>query len=234
MSMFKFDGSGLLKLCKEMEKWPKLVKQSQAATLNDMAFRFKDEAANSIIENFTSRRPDFTKRQMRVQKATVSNMEAVAGSVGAPNSPFTGFVEFLGSPDKRTRAPTIAGRKGNMKNILPQKYRMAPGANFPSTGDMDGGLTTAAKLAVLHRRGVKTFIMPGPEGFPAGLYEFVPGETTDYGRPKVRMVQSFRKPAQPKKFDWINAALSKITEAWVSMTHNKNIEAALMKSRRKL
>jgi len=136
-----------------MEKWPKLVKQAEVATLNDMAFRFKEEAANSIIENFTSRRPDFTKRVMRVQKATVSNMEAVAGSVGMPNSPFTGFTEFLGQPDKRVRAPTLTGRKGNMKNILPQKNRMAPGANFPSTGDIDGGLTTAAKLAVLHGRG---------------------------------------------------------------------------------
>ena len=231
MAMFKFDGSGLKKFCKELEKLPAVIRKAEAQTLNNIVFKFHEEAAAAITGEFVSRRPNFVLRQMRYDRATPANLQAAAGSVGANNSPFTGFVEFLGQPDKRVRAPTIAGRGGVAKNILPKANRLMPGANFPGTDDMDGNLPIAAKLDILHRRGTKRFLMGGPQ-FPAGLYEFESGKQTDKGRPKVRMVQSFKKPAPTKKFDWIAAALSKITEAWVTMTHNKNIEAEFAKMKR--
>jgi len=168
---------------------------------------------------------------MRYERATPANLQAAAGSVGANNSPFTGFVEFLGAQDQRVRAPTLAGRGGQKANILPKANRLMPGVNFPSTGDMDGNLPIGARLDILHRRGVKRFVMSGTE-FPAGLYEFT-NELTENGRgKKVRMVQSFKKPKQPRRFDWIAAALSKITEAWVTMTHNKNLQAEFEKMKR--
>jgi len=228
--MFSFNGAGLRKFCKELEKLPAVIRKAEAQTLNNIAYKFREEAATAITGEFTSRRPDFVLRQMRYERATPANLQAAAGSVGANNSPFTGFTEFLGQPDRRVRSPTLAGRGGQKANILPKANRMTPGANFPSTGDMDGNLPIGARLDILHRQGKKRFIMSGPE-FPAGLYAFT-DELTDKGKPRVKMVQSFKPPKPTRRFDWIAAALSKITEAWVTMTHNKNVEAEFMKMKR--
>jgi hypothetical protein len=228
--MFSFNGAGLKKFCKELEKLPALVRKAEAQTLSNMAYKFRTEAAASISGEFVSRRPDFVLRQMRYEKATPANLQSVAGSVGVNNSPFTGFVEFLGQPDQRVRSPTIAGRKGQKANILPKTSRMTPGVNFPNVDDIDGNIPIGGRLDILSRRGVKRFVMNGPQ-FPAGMYEFT-NELTDRGRPKVKMLQNFKKPAPTRKFDWIAAALSKITEAWVTMTHNKNIEAEFAKMKR--
>jgi len=86
----------------------------------------------------------------------------------------------------------------------------------------------------LRRRGVKRFVMNGPDAAPfsAGLYEFT-NELTERGKPRIKLLQSFKKPAQTRRYDWISAALSKISEAWVNAKHNKNIEAALIKMKRK-
>jgi hypothetical protein len=234
MGMFSFDGSGLRKFAAELGKLPKVIKQAEAQTLNNIAFKFREESAAAIIKNFTSRRPDFVKRQMRYERATPSNLMAIAGLVGLENNPFTGFTEFLGEPDKRVRSPTIAGRKGQKQNILPKANRMTPGVNFPNVNDIDNNIPIGGMLDILHRRGVKRFIMNGPDAAPfsEGLYEFTDELTENRRGKKVRMVQSLKKPAQTRRFDWINAALSKITESWVEMTHNKNIEAVFSKMKR--
>jgi hypothetical protein len=233
MAMFKFDGSGLKKFAAELGRLPALVRKAEAQTLSNMAYKFRTEAAASISGEFVSRRPDFVLRQMRYEKATPANLQAVAGSVGVDNSPFSGFVEFLGQPDKRVRSPTLAGRGGQKANILPKANRMTPGVNFPSTDDLDGNIPIGGRLDILSRRNVKRFIMNGPDAAPfnEGLYEFT-NELTDRGKHRVKMIQSFKKPAPTRKFDWIAAALSKITEAWVTMTHNKNIEAEFAKLKR--
>ena len=234
MGMFSFNGSGLKKFCRELERLPARVRNAEAQTLSNIAFRFREEAAAAISGEFTSRRPDFVLRQMRYERATPANLQSAAGSVGAINSPFTGFVEFLGAPDQRVRSPTLAGRGGQKKNILPKTSRMTPGVNFPNVDDIDGNIPIGGRLDILHRRGVRRFVMNGPDAssFGAGLYEFT-NELTDRGKPKVRMVQSFKKPAPTRKFDWIAAALSKITEAWVEVTHNKNLQAEFAKMKRK-
>jgi len=229
MGAFSFNGQGLKQFAKELGKLPGLIKKSEAATLNSIAFKFREEAANAIIGEFVSRRPDFVKRQFRVTKATTANMEAIAGSVGVGNNPaFTGFTEFLGEPDKRERAPTLeGGRGGRAETVLSKLNRLMPGADIPKADEGSYGLPIPAMLSMLHRQGKKRFILGGVE-FPPGLYEFT-NEETDKGQPKVRMVQSFKKPAQPRRFDWIAAALSKITDTFVTMTHNKNIEREFMK-----
>jgi hypothetical protein len=233
MSAFSFNGAGLKKFADELGKLPALVKKAEAQTLSNMAYKFREEAAKAVTDEFTARRPDFILRQMRYQRATPSNLEAIAGSVGVNGSPFTGFIEFLGKQDQRKRVPTLAARGGNKAAILPKANRMLAGADFPNLDEGDDyGLPIAARLAMLYKQGTaKRFIMGGPE-FPAGLYEFEKGKQTEKGQPKVRMVQSFRKPKPTRRFDWIAAALSKITEAWVTMTHNKNIEAEFMKTKR--
>jgi len=226
--MFTFDDRGLKQFTAELDKLPLLYKKAMAATLNDEAFKFKDEAAGAIIGEFTSRRPDFVKRQMRVSKAAPDSMEATAGSVGVGNNPaFTGFAEPLGQPSKKVRAPTLAGRGGQAANILPQRNRMMPGANFPDTQKMDGSLPIGAKLDILHRQGTRRFLMGGPE-FPAGLYEFT-GEETNKGRPKVRMVQSFKKPKQQRRFDWVAKALAAITPEWIAGRMRKNMDFEVKK-----
>jgi hypothetical protein len=232
--MFSFNGAGLKKFCKELEKLPARVRNAEAQTLSNIAFRFREEAAAAISGEFISRRPDFVLRQMRYERATPANLQAVAGSVGLDNSNFTGFVEQLGKPDQRVRAPTIAGRGGSAKNILPKANRMTPGVNFPNVDDIDGNIPIGGRLDILSRRNVKRFIMNGPDAAPfsAGLYEFT-NELTENGRgKKVRMVQSFKKPKQPRRFDWIASALSKITEAWVTATHNNNLQAEFEKMKR--
>jgi len=228
--MFSFNGSGLKHFCKELGKLPALLRRAESQTLNDIAFQFKTEAEKSIIENLTSRRPEFVRRVFRVEKSNPGSLQAIAGTVQLDGSSFTGFIEQLGQTDRRVRAPTMRGRGGTAGNILPKQNRMMKGANFPDAREMDGNLPIAARLDILHRQGKKRFLMGGPE-FPAGLYEFT-GELTDRGKQKVRMVQNFKKPAQTRRFDWVTAALSKISEAWVNMTHNRNIEAALMKMKR--
>jgi hypothetical protein len=223
---FKFDGSGLKKFCKELDKLPELYRKAMADTLNDQAFKFKEEAANAIIGEFTSRRPDFVKRAMRVKKATPGAMEAIAGSAGFENNPaFSGFTEFLGAPDKRQRAPTMAARGGNKAAILPKANRMLAGVDFPNLDDGDVyGLPIAARLSMFHKQGAaKRFIMGGPE-FPAGLYEFEKGKKTERGQPKVRMIQNFQTPASPRLFDWVQKALAAITPDWISERMTKNLD----------
>jgi hypothetical protein len=224
MAAFSFNGEGLKKFVAELNKLPALYDKAIAATLNDQAFKFKEEAAAAIIGEFTSRRPDFVKREIRVKKATASSMEAIAGSVGIENNPaFSGFVEMLGAQDTRIRTPTLAGRGGQAAKILPQQNRLMPGANFPDTREMDENLPIAARLSILHRRGQTRFLLGGPE-FPAGFYAFEKGKQDKAGRPKVQMLQSLRKPKAPRRFDWIQKALAAITPDWISERLNKNLD----------
>jgi hypothetical protein len=229
---FSFNGAGLKAFAKELGKLPAVIRKAEADTLNNIAFKFREESAAAITGEFTSRRPDFVLRQMRYQRATPANLESVAGSVGVANNPaFTGFIEPLGKPDTRKKAPTHKGGRGEQKkNIVARANRMIPGAEFPEVDDdIPYGLPVAAQLSMLHRQGKKRFKIKSAK-FAPGLYGFT-GGTTEQGEPEISMIQSFREPAQPRRFDWIAAALSKITEAWVEMTHNKNIvnEFAKMK-----
>jgi len=231
--MFKFDGSGLRKFCKELGKLPERLRKAESQTLNDIAFQFKTEAENSIIGNLVSRRPEFVRRSFRVDKASPESLQAIAGTVLLDGSSFTGFTEQLGQPDKRVRAPTLRGRGGRAGNILPKTARMMKGANFPNTEDMDGNIPIAGRLDILARRGVKRFVMNGPDAssFSAGLYEFT-NELTERGKPKVKMLQNFKKPAQPRRFDFISQAMAKITQAVVDAIHGRNVMRELEKMKR--
>jgi hypothetical protein len=236
--MFSFNGAALKKLSKELGKLPKLIEQAEAMTLNNMAFKFKEEAANAIIGEFTSRRPDFVKRQFRVTKATAANLQAIAGSVGVAGSEsFTGFVEMLpGESDDRERVPTMAARYGNPLNMIPKNMRMNPGQNFPEITDADD---IPPMLAMIYRAQGEQggVIIRGGQGWTPGLYKF--GKPKGTGRSAkermpVKLVQSFEKPKQPRKFDWIAAALSKITDAFVSDAHNKNLDYLAKKQLKKV
>jgi len=81
------------------------ISLAESQTLNDIAFQFKTEAEKSIVENLTSRRPEFVRRVFRVEKASPGGLQAIAGTVQLDNSTFTGFIEQLGGADKRIRAP---------------------------------------------------------------------------------------------------------------------------------
>jgi len=233
VSMFFFDGSGLKKFAAELGKLPALLRKAEIQTLNDIAFQFKTEAENSIIGNLVSRRPEFVRRSFRVDKASPESLQAIAGTVQLDGSSFTGFVEQLGQADRRTRAPTLRGRGGQAGNILPKTARMMKGANFPNTEDMDGNIPIAGRLDILARRGVKRFVMNGPDTSPfsAGLYEFT-NELTERGKPKVKMLQNFKKPAQPRRFDFISTAMAKITQAVVDGFYGRNVMKELEKMKR--
>jgi hypothetical protein len=226
MSAFSFNGSALKKLSQELGKLPKLIEQAEAATLNNMAFRFKEDAAASIIENYTARRPDFIKRQMRVTKATTNNMTAIAGSVGDGKN-FTGFIEFLGEPDLRERAPTMFARGDNPANIMPKSMRLTPDQNFPEVSDAG---EVGSVLAMLHRsQGAKAGVIIRAAGWTPGLYKFT-GKPKGMGRTAkerlpVRLVQKLDKPKkQTRKFDWIAAGLAGITDDFVNNVHIKNLD----------
>jgi hypothetical protein len=233
MGMFKADVSGLRKFCMELGKLPALLRRAESQTLNDMAFNFKAEAEKSIIENLMSRRPEFVRRVFRVEKSSADTLQATAGTVQLDNSAFTGFTEQLGKPDQRVRAPTLAGRGGQARNILPRTSRMMKGAKFPNINELDGNIPVAGRLDLLDRRGVKRFVMTGPDAAPfsEGLYEFT-GELTERGKPKVKMLQNFKKPAQPRRFDFIAAAMAKITQAVVDAIHGRNVMKELQKMKR--
>jgi hypothetical protein len=236
MSAFRFDGAGLKAFCKELEKLPKMIQQAQAMTLNNAAFKFRDEAANAIISEFTNRRPDFVRRQFRVTKATAANMEAVAGSVGVANNPaFTGFLEMLpGEGDDRRRFPTLFARGDNASNIVPKKNRMNAGEQFPVVDSSEYGIPAA--LSMLYRAGAKGFIIRGEGlGFAPGLYQFT--APTNTGRDAtareklpVKLVQKIGKPKKaPRKLDWITIALSKITDAFMTEQNIKNLDYLVKK-----
>jgi hypothetical protein len=196
MGMFKFEGSGLKKFCKELEKLPKLIEQAEAMTLNNMAFKFKEEAAAGIIGNFTSRKPGFVRSSFRVQKATAGSMEAIAGSIALGNS--TGFVEMLGESDARERVPTLFARGGSAANTMPKQNRLMPGANFPDASEED---SVAQFLAGQYRSGAAqsggAFVVRGNNTpFAPGLYRFKKGGSgkTAKERFPLKMAQRFDKP----------------------------------------
>ena len=236
--MFGIDSKELEKYMKLIDKMPTLAKRAIAATLNNMAFKHKAEAANVIKEKFTVRNSAFIDRQMRVDKAKpsdeINQMQAVSASVLVDgNESFTGFEEMVTGKETRTRGPTLAGRKGQPQKILPKTSRMMKGANFPDTREMGDNLPIAAKLDILHRRGVKRFLMGGPE-FPAGLYEFEAGAKTKRVQPgpSVIMVQKTENPFKktPEKFDWPEAATERITDEWILEQYQKNLEYQIEKN----
>jgi len=235
--MFKFDGSALKKFCKELDKLPKLIEQAEAMTLNNMAFKFKDEAAAAISENFTSRKPAFVRSSFRVQKATVNSMEATAGSIALGNS--TGFIEMLGESDTRERVPTMFARGGNAANTMPKQNRLMPGSDFPDASEEE---SVSQFLAAQFRSGAAqaggAFVVRGNNTpFAPGLYRFQKGGTgkTAKERFPVRMAQRFDPPKKaPRKFDWISAGLRGITEEFVNEAHTKNLDYLAKKLLKKI
>jgi len=235
--MFSFNRSGLRKFCKELEKLPKLIEQAEAMTLNSMAFKFKQDAAEAIIGNFTSRKPAFVRSSFRVQKATAANMEATAGSIALGNS--TGFVEMLGENDDRERVPTLLSRGGNAAGVMPKQNRLMPGANFPEISEEE---TMAQFFAEQYRSGAAqsggAFVVRGNNTpFTPGLYRFQKGGSgkTAKERYPVKMVQRFEKPKKaPRKFDWIAAGLKGITEEFVNDAHIKNLDYLAKKLLKKI
>jgi hypothetical protein len=228
MSAFSFDGSGLTAFCKELEKIPKMLQQAEAMTLNNAAFLFKERAAAAIIENFTSRKPQFVNSSFRVTKATVQNLEAAAGSVALNSS--TGFVEMLTGADNRRRLPTMFARGNNTAAIIPKKNRLSPDQDFPEITD-----SVPMALSMLAKTGAKGFIIREGEGWSPGLYQFTAPKKTGRGstmkeRLPVKQVQRFGKPQKaPRKFDWITAALSAVTEGFIAEAYRKNIDAIFKK-----
>ena len=238
MGMFSFNGAGLKKFCRELEKLPKLIEQAEAMTLNNMAFRFKQDAAEAIIGNFTSRKPGFVRSSFRVQKATVANKEAAAGSIALGGSS-TGFVEMLGENDDRERVPTLLSRGGNAAGVMPKQNRLMPGANFPEVSEEE---TIARFFAAQYRSGAAqsggAFVVRGNNTpFTPGLYRFQKGGSgkTAKERFPVKMVQRFEPPKnKPRKFDWIAAGLKGITEDFVNDAHIKNLDYLAKKLLKKI
>jgi hypothetical protein len=228
MGMFKFNGSGLQKFSRELGKLPKLIEQAEAMTLNNMAFKFKEEASDSIIENFTSRKPAFVRSSFRVEKATRGSMTAVSGSIALSKNN-TGFTEMLGEAETRGRVPTLFARGNNAANTIPKKNRLAPGVNFPGAQDAD---EIPSMFTMLYQSGAAQsgggFVIRGNNTpFAPGLYRFEKpraGKTAKERFP-IKMVQRFEKPQKaPRKFDWIAAGLSKITDDFVNEAHTKNLD----------
>jgi hypothetical protein len=219
------------KFFKELEALPNKV---AAASLNDAAYEFRNQAIGAISDEYTIRVPQFLRHQMRVgQKAkgnqNIDDMVAQAGSVGAPR--FSGWTEPMdGSGPERDRMFTLLARSGSFKNIVHARNRLQPGAHYPGAddfADLPEEQRIAATVARALRKNPQQRMILNGGGFSHGLYAPT-GETKVSARgnkyPVVRAVQLFdRKPKETARFDWVAAALSKMG-GFVGKSFGKNAD----------
>jgi hypothetical protein len=115
------------KMFREMEK---VTRQAARASVNDMAFEFKNKAFEVLDEKYTFRKPGFVKHQLKVTKvekdASFDDMVAYSGSVQFGK--FGGWAEPLGGdePD-RHRLMTPLARGNNMQNVVQTKAKLQGG-----------------------------------------------------------------------------------------------------------
>jgi hypothetical protein len=167
MNDFYIDKSGLKKLEQFFKDSPQLLKPVTANVLTSLAFNARKQYVRSINQSMIIRNRKFVESSLRVQKARsgkIENQIALSGSIERPR--FSGWQEQqTGKTSKKKRAITLAGRRGNKRNIAISKARLKSSNKFYKPQQFSGN-TLHSKfmfmLRVLTSRGGGEFIITTP------------------------------------------------------------------------
>jgi len=167
MNDFYIDKSGLKKLEQFFKNSPQLLRPVTANVLTSLAFNARKQYISSINQSMIVRNRKFVESSLRVQKARSGKIEsqiALSGSIERPR--FTGWEEQQkGKPPKKKRAITLAGRRGNKRNISISKARLKSSNKFYKPQQFSGR-TLHSKfmfmMRVLNNRGGGEFIIGRP------------------------------------------------------------------------
>lgn len=179
-------------------KQPRLVRIAAGRMLNDFAFGTRTRAIGVIGDTMTVRNPKFVASRLRVTKANihspVERQAAWAGSVAGNR--FTGWVEQeKGTPTKRNRFATLAGRGGSAGKQIRHAVRLKKGRDVVKPEDADynpKGGSFSGFAAMIFRKKENRII----------LYK---GTFYKRKRKKLEVVQSTKK-RQPKRLTWLRRA----------------------------
>ena len=200
-SMFEIDNSDYKRLEQFFKRAPKKAAVVTGMMLNEFAVGTREEVFKYMPEKMTIRRPGFLRSRIQYTKSRYSlpigSQASIVGSV--PVGKFKGWAEQgAGLPAQRKRLATIKGRRGNQKNIIPQRFRLRK--RFESPKYFPGGSPSRramTMLLMLDRQEFKgPFILVGHPNATDGLYQFRSG--------KLVMLQNFESDKlQPERLPWL-------------------------------
>lgn len=224
-NQFKITNSSDLKNLQRFYRLaPAKFGQVMNATLNSLAFTTLSNIKVVLNQKLNIRDPRFMRGSLKVVKARGGNHRSIVGSIERKR--FTGWEEQqTGKASDVNRSPTLAARggneTGNFNRKMSGKSRLKRNAKFLSirnisVGNLKGRKGSKAnqrrRSIILLRQAKKTKrpfivkradvgIMRINKRWTPGLYQFK--------RNKLLRMQTFGKPQDPKRIDWMGIALKR-------------------------
>ncbi len=209
---FTIDKTDLKNLERTFKKAPKLLRPVTANVLNSLAFDARKRYIKSIDRTMVVRNKRFVEGSLRVHKTkagAVNSQMAISGSIARPR--FTGWKEQeKGTPPKRKRAITKAGRRGNKSNVAMSKARLKSNNKFYKPEQFPGKsrynkflfmmrvLSTRGGGGIIMSRALKT----KRGSLPPGLYQLK--------KNKLTKLQSF-DVNKSKRIPWMSRTNQQLT-----------------------
>jgi hypothetical protein len=177
---------------------PHMVRTACGRMLNEFAFGTRLRAIRKIDDLMTVRNPKFVASRIRVTKANIGAAVAAqaswTGSVAGPR--FTGWTEQeKGTPSKRNRFSTLAGRGGSEQKQMRHAIRLKPKHEVVTADHPDyqpKGGKTSGFVAMLMRKKETRMVR-------------IKGSFYKRNRKRLQLVQEM-KPRQPKRKRWLRQA----------------------------
>lgn len=200
--LFDIEAKNLIRLHRFYRRAPRQFARAAANVLTSFAFGNRSESLDIIKSKMTVRNERFVKGSVRVEKARgnvpLSAQQSRVGSIQRDR--FTGWVEQeTGQKTTRTRTSTLLARGGNISRQVRPAFRLKPGNKFASPDDFPGQSpqhrVTVMLQTLSRQKSIRPFIIKGHRKFKSGLYKFL--------RKKIRRIQTFKNPKQPKRVRWL-------------------------------
>lgn len=200
--LFDIEAKNLIRLHRFFRKAPKQFARAAANVLTSFAFGNRTQSLRIIESKMTVRNERFVSSSLRVEKAQgnvpLGSQQALVGSIKRDR--FTGWTEQeTGQKITRTRTTTLLARGGNINRQVRPAFRLKPGNRFASPDDFSGQSpqhrVTVMLQTLSRQKSIRPFIIKGHRKFKSGLYKFL--------RKKIRRIQTFKNPKQPKRIHWL-------------------------------
>ena len=202
---------------------PYVFQGACAGTLNQIAFGTQKQIRTTLQQVMTIRQEAFVRSKIIVTRAKatnkIKNQYSKVGSI--PKERFSGWDEQQkGTTTRMKRTPTKLSRDGSYKNTIRPKYRLKTGNSFINPKDFPGDTPRNRAIAMMNMVGRKGYfgtplLIVGHGVLPDGLYILGNlSKATNIRSRKTRnvrvahRVQTFKKPLQPRKKEWMTMALN--------------------------
>lgn len=240
MAMLHSDMTDLESLAKYFSRIaPRETGWALSRTLNNVAFRVKQNMFNEINDEMIVRNKGFVKRQLKYEttKGSMPIKDQVVRAGSQYTDRFSGWIEQArGGTNDSKRIFAGSGRTRGGKGMAKQSMRFKQGRDIPKNkewiGPGRGNLSTAATIMghQLKREGYinKPFIIEGSEHLNDGVYYMTPGG-------KLRWVAAVPNVAGGvKRLLWHKFALHRtLREKPLSKIFNRDLKRQLIKSYRR-